>query len=96
MGVQNNESFEPFQPHHQPTYSYRTHPSTPTMTYTTDMDVTKSATAAAAAAAAASPYPMIYNQDNTVFVSPHAEYNIPVVALHSCKYYRLPRRGGHV
>lgn len=60
------------------------------MTYTTDMDVTKSATAAAAAAAAASPYPMIYNQDNTVFVSPHAEYNIPVVALHSCKYYRSP------
>lgn len=51
------------------------------MTYTTDMDVTKST----AAAAAASPYPMIYNQDNTVFVSPHAEYNIPVVALHSCK-----------
>ncbi|KAJ8651802.1 hypothetical protein O0I10_012623 [Lichtheimia ornata] len=81
LGVQNNESFEPFQPHHhhQPAYSYRTHPSTPTMTYTTDMDVTKST----AAAAAASPYPMIYNQDNTVFVSPHAEYNIPVVALHS-------------
>lgn len=82
MGIQ-NESFEPFQPHHQPPYSYRTHPSTPTMTYTTDIDVSKSA------AAVASPYPMLYNQDNTVFVSPHAEYNIPVVALHSCKYRSL-------
>ena len=24
--------------------------------------------------------------DQTVFVSPHAEYNIPVIALHTCKH----------
>ncbi|KAL1928829.1 hypothetical protein VTP01DRAFT_2615 [Rhizomucor pusillus] len=35
------------------------------------------------------PNPPTHDQEETVFVSPHAEYSIPVVALHSCKYLPL-------
>ncbi|KAI7859515.1 hypothetical protein BDC45DRAFT_217375 [Circinella umbellata] len=95
FGVQHQSLvFQSLQSPH-PSYSYHTNQSNVTMAFGTgssNLEMAKPPIGVCPTSAAAPPPPLPnstvqYNPpestDQTVFVSPHAEYNIPVIALHT-------------